>query len=122
MNEKAKKCVLKAGAILTLVFGIVLVLYACSGFHNIMGNMDAYKFYQEIFANALLVNILVFIIGGVDICCFVALTKIFSKDEKEVTRMICDMQGFGWVVVTLFTALPVSILTFLPYVCVTERS
>ena len=121
MNIKAKKYVMRAGVILTLIMGIGLILYAIWGMLGVQEYLEYYAGQYDIILRYVTPYIISIVAGILDVYAYIKLKGITAQNESLVNNSISNMEGFTLVVVTLITAFPVSILTFLPYICITER-
>lgn len=93
MNDKTRVTLVKAGAIISLIEGILMC-----------------------------VTIIGAVIGIFDIIAYSKLKKVYNCPTEEASKRICNSEGFGWSIYVLISCFPLGLISFLPYVLTNESS
>ena len=93
MNDQSRVTMVKAGAIISLIEGILLCL-------TIIG-----------------IPLGIFCIIG-----YSRLKEIYTKPTQEAVKDINNSKYFGWAIFILIVTLPLGLLSFLPYVLADNSS
>ena len=121
MTIKAKKYIMRAGVILTFWYGIIMMTYGVYTFVDMKDILEYYSGDYMTLIGYMAPSVIRIIAGILCVVGYYKLRGIVRQSEQMVFNSICNMEKFDWVIITLICAFPVSLLTFLPYICITER-